>query len=69
LVTQAVAELTDAEVHEALAAGMRTADRLRKIGLIRSAALTLQGGTRVAEELLDSKLMVNRVHERNLVHA
>lgn len=69
LVTQAVAELTDVEVHEALAAGMRTADRLRKIGLIRSAALTLQGDIRVAGELLDSNLIANCVHERNLVHA
>jgi len=68
-VTQAVAELTDAEVHQALVAGMRTAERLFRIGLIRSAALTLQGDMRVAGELRDSKLIANCVHERGLVHA
>jgi len=69
LVTQAVAKLTDAEVHEALAAGMRTAECLVRIGLIRSAALTLQGDVRIAGELRDSNLVTNRVDERNLVHA
>lgn len=68
-VTQAVAELTDAEVHQALVAGMRTAERLLRIGLIRSAALTLQGDMRVAGELHDSKLIASCVHERGLVHA
>lgn len=68
LVTQAVAELTEAEVREALAAGMRTADRLRKIGLIRSAALTLQGEIRLAGELPYAQL-TSSVQERNLVHA
>lgn len=68
LVTQAVAELTGAEVHEALAAGLRTAECLARIGLIRSAALTLQGDIRLAGELRNSKLTAN-VQERNLVHA
>ena len=68
LVTQAVAELTDAEVHEALESGMRTAERLRKIGLIRSAALTLQGEICVAGELPYAKL-TSTVHERTLAHA
>lgn len=69
MVTQAVGELTDVEVHHALAAGMRTAERLLRIGLIRSAALTLQGEISIAGELPDSKLISNRVHERGLVHA
>lgn len=69
LVTQALAELTDAEVHEALASGMRTAECLVRIGLIRSAALTLQGDIRVVGELRNSKLIVNCLHERGLVHA
>jgi hypothetical protein len=69
MVTQAVAELTDAEVHEALAAGMRSAELLVRIGLIRSAALTLQGGIRLAGKLPNSKLIANCVHERGLVHA
>ena len=69
LVTQAVAELSDAEVHQALDAGMRTAERLFRIGLARSAALTLQADIRVAGELRDSKLIANCAHERGLVHA
>ena len=69
LVTQAVAELTDAEVHQALAAGIRAAERLIRIGLIRSSALTLQGDIRVAGELSDSNLTANCIHERGLVHA
>ena len=68
MVTQAVAELTDAEVHEALASGLRTAECLVRIGLIRSTALTLQGEICVAGELCGAKLM-SSVHERGLVHA
>lgn len=68
LVTQAVAELTGAEVHEALAAGLRTAECLARIGLIRSAALTLQGEICVAGELPYAKL-TSTVHERTLAHA
>ena len=68
LVTQAVAELTDAEVHQALAAGMRAAECLARIGLIRSAALNLQGEIRVAGELRSSKL-TSSAHEGGLVHA
>lgn len=47
LVTQAVGELGVDEVNQALAAGCRTAELLRRIGLIHSAALHLQGETRV----------------------
>ncbi len=68
LVTQAVAELADAEVHQALAAGIRTAECFLRIGLIRSAALTLQGAIRIVGELPDAKL-TSSVHERGLVHA
>ena len=68
LVTQAVAELTDAEVHQALAAGFRAAEFLVRIGLIRSAALNLQGEIRVAGELRSSRL-TSSAHERGLVHA
>jgi uncharacterized protein len=69
LVTQAVAELTDAEVRQALTAGIRTAERLLRIGLIRSAVLTLQGDSRIAGELQGAKLIATCVHERGLVHA
>ncbi len=68
LVTQAVGVLTDAEVHQALAAGIRTAECLLRIGLIRSAALALQREIRVVGELPDAKL-TSSVHERGLVHA
>ncbi len=68
MVTQAVGVLPDAEVHQALAAGMQTAERLLRIGLIRSAALTLQADIRVAGELPDANL-TSSVRERGLVHA
>jgi hypothetical protein len=55
-------------VHQALAGGMRTAERLLKIGLIRSAALNLRGEIRIAGELPDARL-ASSVHERGLVHA
>ena len=67
LVTQAVSELNTAEVNQALAAGERTAGRLLRIGLIRAAALHLQGETRVVEASQESRLAP--VQERGLVHA
>lgn len=66
-VTQAVGELSTAEVNQALLAGVEAAERLRKIGLIRSAALKLQGETRVVGSIL--KLSPSLVDERGLVHA
>ena len=47
LVTQAVPALNLWEIDQALASGVLTAEMLLRIGLIRSAALTLQGKTRV----------------------
>ncbi len=69
LVTQAVGELTVAEINEALASGVRTAERLLKIGLIRSAALHLCGETRVVGAVIASALISSNVPERGLVHA
>jgi ApbE superfamily uncharacterized protein (UPF0280 family) len=66
-VTQAVGELSGAEVNQALLAGVGAAERLRKIGLIRSAALKLQGETRVVGSILE--LSSSPVEERGLVHA
>lgn len=66
-VTQAVGNLTESEVNQALASGLRIAERLRRTGLIRAAALNLCGETRlvgVSEESLSPA-----VHERSLVHA
>jgi uncharacterized protein len=47
LVTQWVGELAPDEIRDALAAGMQVAEALRGCGLIRAAALNLQGETRV----------------------
>jgi ApbE superfamily uncharacterized protein (UPF0280 family) len=66
-VTQAVGELSSAEVNEALLAGVETAERLQKIGFIRSAALNLRGETRVVGSI--PQLSAALVDERGLVHA
>ena len=66
LVTQAVGDLTATEIHEALAAGVSSAERLLKVGLIRAAALHLQGGTRVVGMPLKISLSSQ---ERILLHA
>jgi uncharacterized protein len=66
-VTQAVGELSAAEVNQALLAGVEAAERLQKIGLIRSAALKLQGETRVVGSI--PELNEALVDERGLVHA
>jgi ApbE superfamily uncharacterized protein (UPF0280 family) len=67
-VTQAVGEITAAEVDEALAAGAHTAERLFRIGLIHAAALHLRGETRVIG-VTDSSMISSAVQERGLVHA
>jgi ApbE superfamily uncharacterized protein (UPF0280 family) len=68
-VTQAVGELRLQEVHQALAAGSRTAERLLRIGLIRSAALSLQGETHMVGALGESRMIATPVQERRLAHA
>jgi len=47
LVTQSVGELAPDDIRDALEAGIRVAESLRGSGLIRAAALNLQGETRV----------------------
>jgi ApbE superfamily uncharacterized protein (UPF0280 family) len=66
-VTQAVGELGGSEINRALATGVDTAERLHKIGLIRSAALNLQGEVRVVGAI--GQLSSPAIHERGLVHA
>jgi uncharacterized protein len=67
-VTQGVGKLTAAEVTRALTAGVQTAERLRRIGLIRAAALNLCGETRLVGA--DRIAQLGPVaHERSLVHA
>jgi ApbE superfamily uncharacterized protein (UPF0280 family) len=68
-VTQAVGELTMEEVNQALAAGARTAERLLRVGLIHSAALSLGGETRVVGALGESRMAATPVGERGLVDA
>jgi uncharacterized protein len=69
LVTQAVGELTFEDLKRALAEGARTAERLLRIGLIRSAALSLQGETRVVGEIREPGMIAIPVREGSLVHA
>jgi uncharacterized protein len=68
-VTQAVGELKLEDVNQALAAGARTARRLLRMGLIRSAALSLQGETRIVGAVEASSTIATPVSERGLVHA
>lgn len=68
LVTQGVGELTSGEVDQALASGVHTAETLFRMGLIRSAALSLQGETRVVGQLRQCVSLKTGV-ERGLVHA
>lgn len=69
LVTQNVGSLTAAEIDEALAGGMATANKLLRIGLIRSAALNLQGQTRVVGGGSSSSIISTSVEQRSLAHA
>jgi hypothetical protein len=69
LVTQHVGELSPRDVDEALTSGALTAERLMKIGLIRSAALHLQGETRVIGMLAEDALAPGSRPERILVNA
>jgi len=68
LVTQAVGELISPEVQHALEVGSRTADLLLRMGLIRSAALSLQGETRVVGDIGESRIVTPQ-GERGYVHA
>ncbi len=67
LVTQKVGDLCASEIDEALASGVEPAKRLLRMGLIRAAALHLQGETRVAGSIGESKMMMPAC-EGNLVH-
>jgi hypothetical protein len=69
MVTQSVGTLTSDEVGGALAAGARAAETLARMGLIRSAALSLRGETRVAGFPDESKQIATPVSERGLVNA
>lgn len=68
-VTQAVGALTPDEVNEALLAGAHAAERMVRMGLIRSAALSLLGETRVVGVLGEARRIATPVREGSLVHA
>jgi uncharacterized protein len=70
LVTQSVGQLSPRETCEALAAGERVAESLRLVGLIRAAALNLQGEVRVVGAETGSHLFgISSSPNRSLVHA
>jgi ApbE superfamily uncharacterized protein (UPF0280 family) len=69
LVTQSVGELTPGEICDALEAGIRVAESLRGSGLIRAAALNLQGETRVIGAEARSGQAGIPVRDRSPVHA
>jgi uncharacterized protein len=68
-VTQAVGELTAAEINEALTMGLTTAESLLQQKLIRAAALCLQGETRVVGQVREVAQIATKVREGSPVHA
>lgn len=69
LVTQSVGSLASSEINSALDSGAHTAQLLLKLGLIRSAAMTLQRETRVVGTLMRSPVLMQTSGERSLAHA
>jgi uncharacterized protein len=69
LVTQAIGELTLEEINTALAAGVRNAQLLLRMGLIRAAALHLQGETKVVGSIIGVSSLATAFEERSLMHA
>ena len=68
-VTQAVGDLTASEKKRALTSGVHAAELMLTLGLIRAAALHLQGDTRVVGEMRNSVAIADSIRERGLVHA
>jgi ApbE superfamily uncharacterized protein (UPF0280 family) len=70
LVTQSVGQLSWREICEALAAGELVAESLRRVGLVRAAALNLQGEIRVVGAETGPHLFgISSSPNRSLVHA
>jgi len=69
LVTQSVGELTPGEIRDALAAGIRLAESICGLGLIRAAALNLQGQRRVIGAQGRAQLVDIPVPDGSPVHA
>lgn len=68
-VTQAVGALTLQEVNNALRAGVESAARLSRMGLIRSAALSLRGEIRIVGLLEEARRIAAPIREGTLAHA
>jgi ApbE superfamily uncharacterized protein (UPF0280 family) len=68
MVTQSVGELSPTDIHDALSAGLRNAEQLRSDGLIRSAALNLQGETFISGQERSSGTIATSSHG-SLIHA
>jgi ApbE superfamily uncharacterized protein (UPF0280 family) len=69
LVTQSVGELAPSEIRDALDTGIRAAESLRNLGLIRAAALNLQGETLVLGAGCWSNFIDISDPDRSLAHA
>lgn len=68
LVTQSVGELALNEIDDALSPGIRVAESLLVAGLVRAAALNLQGETRIVDGgILPNSLAMSA--DRSLIHA
>ena len=68
-VTRSVGPLSQREIHAALDAGMEQAARLRDHGLIRAAALRLQGETRILGADRTPTMISMCTNDRSLIHA
>lgn len=68
-VTQSVDALTATEIRDALAAGITVAESLRQRGLIRAAALTLQGETRLVGAKGPLQLTNDPMPDGSMLHA
>jgi ApbE superfamily uncharacterized protein (UPF0280 family) len=69
LVTQAVGPLNSREKADAFDAGMKVAGTLRRMGLIRSAAISLQGLTLIIRDVDPERIAQQKELERTLMHA
>lgn len=69
LVTRFVGKLAANEICDALEAGVRVAESLVRSGLIRAAALTLQGETRVVGADVSLQLTETSIADGRIVHA
>jgi len=69
LVTQHVGPLNSREKADALDAGMQMTHTLMRLGLIRSAAISLQGVTIIVREVDAARIAQHKEQERILLHA